>query len=264
MSLRENMAGLAKIGYSSENSNFNKFQIYNKIQIGMYKDIFPPIETVLEMEPEEFAPFVLRHLSKLRDINRYNYTLCSTEEVIKYAGQQNVEEFKKRLMEAFIWLEREMFIAPKPGESGEWRFITRSGGRVLKEEDFGSYARESLLCSEILDPILVRKVKPLFLRGDYDTAIFQAFKEVEIRVRKTGKYTNDEFGVDLMRKAFNPNKGKLTNKKASMAEKENKMHLFAGAIGLFKNPVSHRDIHDISPEFAADAIRFSNLLLRML
>lgn len=229
----------------------------------MFKNIFPPIETALEIEPEELAPFVLKHLKQIRKINIHNYTLGTSSEIVEYAGQ-HLDEFKKRLMEAFIWLEREMFIAPLPGEGGDWRFITRRGEKILQEEDFKAYAKESLLPSEMLDPILARKVKPLFLRGDYDTAIFQAFKEVEIRVRNTGEYTNNDLGVDLMRKAFHPEMGKLTNTYATKAEKENMMHLFSGAIGLFKNPVSHRDVAGISPEFAADVIHFSNLLLRML
>lgn len=229
----------------------------------MFKDIFPDIGVALELEPEELASFVLKHLNKIGKINRYNYTLGTSPEMFEYAGQY-LEEFKKRLMEAFIWLEREMFIAPEPGQDGEWRFITRRGKRVLQEEDFKTYARESLLDSRTLDPVLVRKVRPLFLRGDYDTAIFQAFKEVEIRVRKAGKFTNNDLGVDLMRKAFHSRTGNLTNTHSTSAEKDNMMHLFSGAIGLFKNPVSHRDIGNISPEFAADAIHFSNLLLRMV
>ena len=167
-------------------------------------------------------------------------------------------------MEAFIWFEREMFVAPQPGEQGDWMFITRRGTRVLQEENFATYAKESLLVSETLDPVLARKVKPLFLRGDYDTAIFHAFREVEVRVRKIGKYSNSDYGVNLMRKAFHPITGVLTNTTSETVEKEAKMHLFSGAIGLFKNPASHRDIRAISPEFAADIIRVANCLLKMV
>lgn len=228
----------------------------------MFKEIFPPIETALELEPEELAPFVLKHLKQMGGgLNKHNYTLGTDGESVEYAGV-DLEEFKKRLMEAWVWLEREMFIAPKPGDV-EWSFITRRGEQILQEEDFTAYAKESLLDTKTLDPVLARKVKPLFLRGDYDTAIFQAFKEVEVRVRKVGKYSNSDFGVDLMRKAFNSSTGSLTNIKSEEAEKEAMSHLFSGAIGLFKNPVSHRDIGGISPEFAADAIRFANLLLKM-
>ena len=227
----------------------------------MFKEIFPPIETVLDMEPEELAPFVLKHLKQIGKINRYNYSLIS-EEKKEYAGE-HLEKLQKRLMEAFIWLEREMFIAPMPGETGDWRFITRRGEKVLQEEDFTAYTKGSLLSSETLHPILVRRVKPLFLRGDYDTAIFQAFKAVEVQVRKTGGYTKGDIGVSLMRKAFHPKTGSLANTQSEGSEKQAMSDLFAGAIGLFKNPLSHSFLENISPEDAADLIRFANFLLKM-
>lgn len=229
----------------------------------MLKEFFPPIETALDMEPEELAPFVLKHLEKVGKINRYNYSISGNTEISDYAGE-HLKEFQKRLMEAFIWLEREMFIAPLPDERGEWRYITRRGEKALQNEDFTAYAKESLLPSEKLHPILTRKVKPLFLRGDYDTAIFQAFRAVEVLVRSKGGYKNSDIGVKLIRKAFHPQTGSLTNSHSEAAEKQAMSDLFAGAIGLFKNPTSHRDIEGISPEEAADYISVANCLLKMV
>ena len=229
----------------------------------MMKTIFPPIETALEMEPEELAPFVLKHLSEIDNINRYNYTLNTSSEMREYAGQ-HLAEFQEHLMEAFVWLEREMLVAPQPNQNGEWRFITRRGKRLLDEEDFSAYTQGEMLPSDTLHPILVRKAKPLFLRGDYDTAIFQAFKAVEVMVRNVGEYEKKDLGVNLMRKAFHPDTGKLSNTKSEYGEREAMMALFAGAIGLFKNPTSHRDIQGITPEEAADYIKIANCLLKMV
>lgn len=229
----------------------------------MFKEIFPPIETALDMEPEELAPFVLKHLSKIGHINRYNYTISTDSELREYAGE-HLNNLQKRLMEAFIWLEREMFIAPQPDEQGEWRFITRRGEKLLQEEDFTAYSKELLLSSENLHPILIRKVKPLFLRGDYDTAVFQAFKAIEVAVREKGEYEKRDIGVSLMRKAFHPQTGKLANTHSEESEKQGMSDLFAGAIGLFKNPTSHRNIDIISPEEAVDYIRVANCLLKMV
>jgi uncharacterized protein (TIGR02391 family) len=85
--------------------------------------------------------------------------------------------------------------------------------------------------------------KPLFLRGDYDTAVFGAFKQVEVRVRKKAGLAT-EYGRSLMLKAFGE-AGPLTagNKDDRSATRE----LFAGAISFFKNPPSHHEIQFENP-----------------
>lgn len=238
----------------------------------MFSDIFPPYETAMAMEPEELAPFVLRYLARVEgspdrgQLNRYNFTLGTHPDLQAYAGNDHhrAQEFCKRLMEAWIWLEREMFLAPIPGQQGESVFITPRGERVLEAEDFGAHLKGSLLPSEGLDPVLARKVKPLFIRGDYEMAVLQALKEVEIRVRKNGGFQDTDIGVDLMRKAFNPTDGPLRDTSATRAEQEARSHLFAGSMGIFKNPSSHRDVEYDDPREAADIIHLANELLRIV
>lgn len=166
-------------------------------------------------------------------------------------------------MEAWMWLEKELFVMPRPGQQNDWAVITRRGRQILESQDFTAYRQESLLRSVNLNPILVRKVKPAFLRGYYDTAIFQAFKEVEVRVRKKGGFADDKIGVALMREAFRPKTGALTDLAAEAGEQQARMDLFAGAIGTFKNPSSHRDV-EYRPEEVADVIGLANQLLRIV
>jgi uncharacterized protein (TIGR02391 family) len=226
----------------------------------------PPPEEILEMEPEELAPLILRYLQKQppNSINRYNFSLIQDADVYQRLGQTKVEEYLKCLMEAWMYLEREGFIAPQPGQQGDWAFVTRRGRRVVEAQDFQAYRKGYLLPSEGLDPVLVQKVKQSFIRGDYDTAVFQAFKEVEVRVRKKASLANSDIGVSLMRKAFNPKDGVLTDKRADGGERTARMELFAGAIGMYKNPSSHRDIAFNDPKEAADIIHMANQLLRIL
>jgi hypothetical protein len=56
-----------------------------------FKEIFPPIATTLEMEPEELAPFVLRYLAKQGQINRYNFSLGPTPDLVEFAGNKREE-----------------------------------------------------------------------------------------------------------------------------------------------------------------------------
>lgn len=233
--------------------------------MSLYEKIFPPVETVLELEPEELAIFVLKHLSEggSQQLNRHNYTIGTSPDFVAWAGSYK-EQISDRFMVAWMWLEKELFVAPKPGQSGGWAFITQRGRKILEDQNFETYRKGNLLPSEGLDPILVRKVKPTFVRGDYDTAVFQAFKEVEVRVRKKASLDKKDFGVDLMRKAFGPPVGSLVDKEATGGEQAARMELFTGAIGSYKNPSSHRDVDFADPREAADIIHMANQLLRII
>ncbi len=232
-----------------------------------YETIYPPTETVLDMEPEELAPIVLRHLSESgpQKLNMHNFSVGTDPDFVKWAGDDHRrrQEVLQRLIVAWRWLERELFVAPQPGNVN-WAFITPRGREVLESQDFETYKKGHLLPSEGLDPILVRKVKQAFIRGDYDTAVFQAFKEVEVRVRNKAGLSNKDFGVPLMRKAFGPPSGTLVDKEADSGEQNARMELFTGALGTFKNPSSHRDVEFSDPKEVADIIHIANQLLRIL
>lgn len=235
--------------------------------MSLYEKIYPPVETVLDMEPEELAPLVLRQLSESgqQKLNMHNFSLGNDSDFIAWAGSDHRrrQEVSQRLIVAWRWLERELFIAPQPGNVS-WAFITPRGEAVLEAQDFETYKKGYLLPSEGLDPVLVRKVKQAFIRGDYDTAIFQAFKEVEVRVRKRAGLSDSDIGVPLMRRAFNPKDGVLTNKSMDVGEQVARMELFTGAIGTYKNPSSHREVNLTDPKEAADIIHLANQLLRIV
>jgi uncharacterized protein (TIGR02391 family) len=165
-------------------------------------------------------------------------------------------------MEAWGWLQREGFVAPEPGQDG-WFFITRRGKCVSGTADLEAMRKADLLPKKILHPIIAQKVWSLFMRGEYDTAVFQAFKEVEVAVRNTGGYAPTDLGVDLMRKAFHEDTGRLTDKTTPAAERQSVSHLFASAIGLYKNPHSHRHVA-IDAEEGVEMIMLASHLLRIV
>ncbi|GAH88163.1 unnamed protein product, partial [marine sediment metagenome] len=222
----------------------------------------------LEMEPEEIAVFLLDYLieqessSSSNQLNRYNCTSSSNLE--RDYSRDCIKNVAEVLTEAWVWLEKEGLIAPKPDTQGDWVFITRKGKKLANLTDFRTYLFGNLLPSNNLDPKLLQKVKPTFIRGDYDTSVFQAFKEVEVRIRELSGLPSTIVGVNLARNAFDPNNGVLTDQNLTMAEREACSHLIAGAIGFFKNPPSHRNVDYNNPSEVAEIILFANYLLKLI
>lgn len=227
--------------------------------------IIPDSEVLLELEPEELAGIVLEVLNSLDhastgQLNRYNFTLQNN--FGKYPPQHK-KAIGEAVMEAWVWLEREGLIAPKPDSGGEWVFVTRRGQQIRTAKDLNCFRRGNILPKQLLHPIIAQKIWATFLRGEYDTAVFQTFKEVEVAVREAGDFEDTDIGTDLMRKAFDVDRGPLTDQTSPKAEREALAHLFAGSIGSYKNPHSHRKV-SIKPEEAVEMIILGSHLLKIV
>ena len=164
---------------------------------------FPPSEVALSLEPEELAIPLLNCLIEMEttgtNLNLGN--VVRSEDFDRYGGPK-ADDIRRLVTESWIWLERELMIAPNFRLSPGWIYVTKRGKDLIAQNDIYKYISSSTISAESLDPVLTSKVSPLFIRGDYDTAVFQAFKEVEIRVREKALLSEEDYGVPLMRKAF--------------------------------------------------------------
>jgi uncharacterized protein (TIGR02391 family) len=172
-----------------------------------------------------------------------------------------------RLHEAWAWLDREGYVMPVPGKPNEqWRQLTQKGRDALTAapDDALRKVRAGEVLGRHLHPHIEALVRRDWNDGDFETAIFKATREVEIAVRDAlGDDATGLVGVKLMNKAFGAG-GKLLDREQDPGEQDGTRALYAGVIGVFKNPGSHRHFAPDDPVQAAEIISTADLLFRML
>ena len=116
-------------------------------------DLLPDPEILLALEPEELAGFVLEFLNSQGEnssaLNRYNFAMPSGYD--RYLREYH-ERVGRALMEAWVWLEREGLLAPRPSTTGDWVFVTRRGKEIKAPADLKAMQKANLLPRAILHP----------------------------------------------------------------------------------------------------------------
>jgi len=234
-------------------------------------DLIPDVQTLLALEAPELAGTILQHLcsihpseqNQLLRLGNYTGLLTGNSRSSPYP-EQHWEEINIRVAEAWAWLSAHGLIAPRPegGDNG-WVFITRIGKEAASAAGFTEYRKAMELPKEKLHPAIAERCFGHFIRGLFDTAVFEAYKALEIAIREAARLGPNDLGPDLARKAFNVPKGPLTDPKQVAAEQQALSDLMAGALGSYKNPHSHRNVA-VSPEEAVEMIVLASHLLRIV
>jgi uncharacterized protein (TIGR02391 family) len=233
----------------------------------------PDPDVLLAMEPEELGEKLLFLLRK--EANRAPFILSNFFlELWPYnlmPGQappypiSRKGEIDLALAEAWSWLIAQGLLVIAPSATSTPAYVlSRRAGKFADETEFRRFAAARMLQKEALHPRIATDVWIEFMRGKFDIAVLLAMKAVEVAVREASGLPSDLVGVSLMRDAFKPKSGPLTDHAIEKGEQEARSALFAGAIGSYKNPQSHRDVNLDDPVEALEIIMLANHLLRIV
>ena len=233
--------------------------------------LIPDVNVLVSLSQEELAGVVLRLAKEHLQHNTIHIQAIASQ-INGLPGQntgypQNrIPEAEVALSEAWNWLTVQGLLIPQLGINGSngWMLIGRRAEALLADNGFTSYARSVNFPKSLLHPSIADQVWIDLARGDLETAVFKSFRAVEIAVRAAGKYADTDVGIPLMRKAFDKTTGPLTDLQQPEAEREALAHLFAGAIGSYKNPHSHRTVTINDTGEAQEMVILASHLLRLV
>src|SRR4051812_17617199 len=166
----------------------------------------PDPDEVLALEPEELGAKLLllmrQKLARQREEQFHPRNLENEVTAAQGPYGPRGEQVGLALAEAWAWLEAQGLIVAAAGINGAngWRRLSRRSQKFESEADLTTYAFARRLPKDALHPRIANTVWAAFMRGEFDVAVFQAMKAVEVAVREAAGYANEDFGTPMIAK----------------------------------------------------------------
>lgn len=239
--------------------------------ITVITSIYPAPEAFLQLSEVEVERVLLRYVAAA-SADRLQRTAQRDgifSELTGLSGYQcdfrQRELIGKSILRAWKVLEDTGLIEEPDATNGKngHRVISEKGKAADQGNDFAAAKIRSQFKREHF-PFLPNASWNAFRAGDYDSAVFEAFKAIEAAVRKKASLSSSDFGASLMDKAFDPANGPLASTTAAPPRRNARRNLFKGAFGELRNPIAHGDPTITEPLLAVQEMMTASLLLRIV
>lgn len=220
---------------------------------------FPENEILLTLSPAQLAEYLIKYLNAQPNSNGRH----SQPNVIGSLEECSGPGVAQAVAEAWSWAEAQgLLVYSARARNNGVVELSRRAKALLHRGEFAKHRQAAGLPRELLHTTIAEKAWHHFIAGDYDVAVFAAFKALEIAVADASGCEGT--GTQLMRAAFHKQTGPLTDPAMHDAEKEAVSQLFAGAFGLFRNPVGHREVSYNGPAEPAEQLVVASHLMRIV
>ena len=129
-------------------------------------DLIPDAESVLALEPEELAGVGLELITFAAlegGPSRLHPSSFTHPDSVGPFPQHKRVQIEFAMAEGWNWLVREGLIAPAPGDTFGWHFVTRRGAQLKNRTGVAAYISSVQLPRAILHPVLLQSCWPAYM-----------------------------------------------------------------------------------------------------